>query len=279
MGISGYPFTNEGAGGENYCTIAYVIESPYENGVIYTGSDDGLVHITRDGGKTWNNVTPAGLNETLVNCIEVSPHDKATAYIACTRYKMNDFAPSLYKTTDYGKTWTKISSGIPYGAYTRCIREDDKRKGLLYAGTETGFYISYDGGNNWNQLQLNLPVTPITDLKVHKGNLIASTMGRSFWILDDINLLRQYSPDNPPKGFQLFQPADAYRVSGGSALDNVSDDDDAPPVFSSGTNPVSGSLSIINYLQPMKRQSSNWISWMKKVNWLEAIPANRTRNL
>ena len=240
MGISGHPYTNEGAGGENYCTIAYVIESPYEKGVIYTGSDDGLVYLTRDGGKNWTNVTPAGLTETLVNCIEISPHDKATAYIACTRYKMNDFAPSLYKTTDYGKTWTKITNGIPYGAYTRCIREDDVRKGLLYAGTETGFYVSYDGGNKWTHLQLNLPVTPITDLKVHKGNLIASTMGRSFWILDDLSLLRQYNPDNPSKGFQLYQPTDAYRVSGGSAMDNVSDDDEEAPVFSSGTNPVSG---------------------------------------
>ncbi len=240
MGISGHPYTNEGAGGENYCTIAYVIESPYEKGVIYTGSDDGLVYITRDGGKNWSNVTPAGLSETLVNCIEISPHDKATAYIACTRYKMNDFAPSLYKTSDYGKTWTKINNGIPYGAYTRCIREDDIRKGLLYAGTETGFYVSYDGGNKWTNLQLNLPVTPITDLKVHKGNLIASTMGRSFWILDDLSLLRQYNPENPSKGFQLYQPIDAYRVSGGSAMDNVAVDDDEAPVFSSGTNPVSG---------------------------------------
>src|SRR4029453_13607637 len=129
---------------------------------------------------------------------------------------------------------------IPYGAYTRCIREGSDQKGLLYAGTETGFYISYDGGNKWKQLQLNLPVTPITDLMVHKGNLIASTMGRSFWILDDLNLLRQYNPNNQAKGFQLYQPSDAYRVSGGSAMDNVSDDDDAPPVFSSGANPVSG---------------------------------------
>ena len=164
LGQSGVPYTNEGAGGENYATIAYVAESPHEKGVIWTGSDDGLVYITRDGGKTWNNVTPSGLAECLVNCIEVSPYDKATAYIATTRYKFNDFAPAIYKTTDYGNTWTNISSGIPYGAYTRCIREDDVQKDLLYAGTETGFYISYNGGKSWKHQQLNLPVTPITDL-------------------------------------------------------------------------------------------------------------------
>jgi photosystem II stability/assembly factor-like uncharacterized protein len=253
MGQSGVPYTNEGAGGENYATIAYVAESPSEKGVIWTGSDDGLVYLTRDNGKTWSNVTPAGLKETLINCIELSPHDRATAYIATTRYKFNDFTPAIYKTTDYGKTWTNISNGIPYGAYTRCVREDDVKKDLMYAGTETGFYISYDGGRSWKQQQLNLPVAPITDLMVHKGNLIAATMGRAYWILDDITIFRQFNRTDTTRRFELFKPTDAYRVSGGSALDALEDDDAPPAVFSAGTNPPTG-VSIY-YLVPAKPDS------------------------
>ncbi len=259
MGISGAPYTNEGAGGENYCTLSYVQESPHEKGVIWTGSDDGIVSLTRDGGKTWNNVTPAGLDECLVNCIELSPFDKATAYVATTRYKFNDFAPALYKTTDYGKTWTRVNSGIPYGAYTRAIREDDVRKDLLYCGTETGFYISYDGGKLWKQMQLNLPVTPITDLKVHKGDLLASTMGRSFWILDDLGLLRQYNNNSSKNDFFVFNPEESYRVSGFSALDNTSsDEDDLPVAGSSGTNPSTG--VVIYYQVPEKKDSTDSLS-------------------
>lgn len=255
MGMSGLPLTNEGAGGENYCTIAYVAGSALEKGVIWTGSDDGLVNLTRDNGKTWQNVTPAGLGETLVNCIELSPFDKGTAYIATTRYKMNDLAPALYKTTDYGKTWTNISSGIPYGAYTRCVREDDVQKDLLYAGTETGFYVSVNGGKQWKQLQLNLPVTPVTDLKVHKGNLIAGTMGRAFWILDDLTVLRQYINRDRKNDFALLQPSNAYRVSGGSALDAVSDDEDGPPAaVISGTNAPAG--APLYYLLPAGSDSA-----------------------
>ena len=254
MGVSGVPYTNEGAGGENYATIAYVKESPLEKGVIYTGSDDGLVYLTRDDGKTWNNVTPAGLAECLVNCIEISPFDKATAYIATTRYKFNDLAPAIYKTTNYGKSWTNISNGIPYGAFTRCVREDDVQKDLLYAGTETGFYISYNGGKSWKHQQLNLPVTPITDLMVHKGNLIASTMGRAFWILDDLNVFREFSSSDTTKKFEILKPSDAYRVSGSSVLDGVPDDDEEEPtIASAGTNPPTG-VSIY-YLVPAKPDS------------------------
>ncbi len=253
LGVSGVPYTNEGAGGENYATIAYVAESAKEKGVIWTGSDDGLVYITRDDGKSWSNVTPKGLRECLVNCIEISPFDKGTIYIATTRYKFNDFTPALYKTTDYGKTWTNISNGIPYGAYTRCIREDDVQKDLLYAGTETGFYISYNGGKSWTQRQMNLPITPITDLMVHKGNLIASTMGRAFWILDDLNVLRQFHGKNSVDKLALLTPADAYRVSGGSSLDEVKDDDDEAPVSSAGTNATTG--IAFYYVVPSKPDS------------------------
>jgi len=254
MGQSGVPYTNEGAGGENYATIAYVAESHTEKGVIWTGSDDGLVYLTRDNGKTWNNITPAGLSECLINCIELSPHDKATAYIATTRYKFNDLTPAIFKTTDYGKTWANISSGIPYGAYTRCVREDAVQKNLLYAGTETGFYVSTNGGVQWKQQQLNLPVTPITDLKIHKGNLLASTMGRSFWILDDLAVLRQYNNMDTDTKFSLYSAASAYRVSGGSELDAMQNDEDEVPVIRrEGTNAPTG--VPIYYWLPEKSDS------------------------
>lgn len=241
MGMSGIPYTNEGAGGENYATISYVIESTLEKGVIYTGSDDGLVYLTKDNGNTWVNVTPAGLPECLVNSIEVSPFDKATAYIACTRYKMNDLSPMLYRTSDYGKTWTRINTGISPTAYTRVIREDDQQKGLLYAGTETGFYVSWNNGDKWTQLQLNLPVTPVTDLKVHQGNLLASTMGRAFWILDDLYMLRNYAKLASGNSLQLFGPATVYRVSGGSTLDGqVPDEEEGSDAAFSGVNAPAG---------------------------------------
>lgn len=256
MGISGAPYTNEGAGGENYCTLSYIAESPHERGVIWTASDDGVLSLTRDDCKTWSNVTPAGLEECLINCIEISPHDKATAYIAATRYKFNDFTPALYKTINYGKSWIRINTGIPYGAYTRTVREDDSRKDLLYAGTETGFYISYDGGLSWVQLQLNLPITPITDLKVHKGNLLAATMGRGFWILDDLNVLRQYNRSRSKNDCMMYTPADAYRVSGASALDRVveDEDDNFQVEAASGTNPSTG--VVLYYQLPEKIDSA-----------------------
>jgi len=257
MGIGGIPYTNEGAGGENYCTLSYINESPLEKGVIYTGSDDGLVHLTKDGGLSWTNITPAGLPECLINSIEVSPHDKATAYIATTRYKFNDFSPAIYKTTNYGKSWVKINNGIPETAYTRVVREDVIRKDLLYAGTETGLFISYNGGSDWMPFQLNLPLTPITDLKLHQGDLIASTAGRSFWILDDIGLIQQYDPALAEKTeIHLFQPEDAYRVSGGSQLDKVlSEEPTGPaPTGTAGTNPSTG--AVIYYQLPARIDSA-----------------------
>ncbi len=216
QGRPGVPYTNEAVGAENYGTLAYVMESPLEKGVIWTGSDDGFVYLTQDNGTVWKNVTPAGLQECLINTIEVSPHDKATAYIATTRYKFNDHTPGLYKTTDYGKTWTKINNGIPNNAFTRVVREDDVRKDLLFAGTELGLFISWDGGKQWSPFQLNLPITPITDLRIHKGDLIAATSGRSFWLLDDLGLLRQYKKEQAD--FVLYQPEDAYMVNGYSEM-------------------------------------------------------------
>jgi len=240
MGLSGYPYTNEGAGGENYCTIAYVMESDKENGVMYTGSDDGLVHVTRDGGKSWINITPKDLGEALVNAIEVSPHDPATVYVAAHKYKLNDFTPFAYKSNDYGKTWTKIVNGIPYGACVRVVREDDTRKGLLYAGTETGLYISYDDGANWMNFQRNLPVTPITDLKVHQNNLIAATQGRSFWILDELQPIRSFDP-NAIGQLSLLPIPTAHRISGYSIFDSNSEEKSKYPI-TTAANPATGAV-------------------------------------
>lgn len=246
MGISGYPYTNEGAGGENYCTITYVVESDKEAGVIYTGSDDGLVHVTRDGGKSWINITPKDLGEAVVNAIEVSPHDPATVYVAAHKYKLNDFTPFAYKSTDYGKTWTKIVNGIPYGACVRVVREDDARKGLLYAGTETGLYISYDNGVSWMNFQRNLPVTPITDLKVHKNNLIAATQGRSFWILDELQPLRSFDPSMVGK-LSLLPIPEVHRVSGYSIFDSNGEEKEKYP-NTTAANPATG--AVIYYQLP-----------------------------
>jgi photosystem II stability/assembly factor-like uncharacterized protein len=246
QGKGGGPFTNEAVGAENYGTLAYVMESPHEKGVIWTGSDDGFVQLTRDGGATWQNVTPPGLQECLINAIEVSPHDKATVYIATTRYKFNDHKPGLYKTTDYGKTWTAINTGIATNAFTRVVREDDVRKDLLFAGTELGTYISWNGGQNWVPFQLNLPITPITDLKVHKGNLIAATSGRSFWVLDDLSLLRQYKTDGD--SINLFQPDNVLQVTGGSAMNSNGSDGTNPYV---GVNPATG-LVLYYHLPELK---------------------------
>jgi photosystem II stability/assembly factor-like uncharacterized protein len=210
--FSGGPITNEGAGGENYNTIYYVIESPHEAGVIYTGSDCGLVHLTKDGGKNWSNVTPAGLPEGMIHSIEVSPHDKGTVYISASRYKFNDYSNMTYKSTDYGKSWAKIGNGIEADDFAKVIREDKKVKGLLYAGAERGFYISYDGGASFSKFQLNLPVVPITDLTIRDNDLVASTAGRSFWILDDLGAIQQ-SKGSFDVALKIYTPKPTYRLS------------------------------------------------------------------
>ncbi|MGI9541901.1 MAG: glycosyl hydrolase, partial [Cyclobacteriaceae bacterium] len=237
QGKGGGPYTNEAVGAENYGTLSYVIESPHEKGVIWTGSDDGLVQYTRDGGANWTNVTPKGLTECLINAIDISPHDPATAYIATTRYKFNDHTPALYKTTNYGKSWTNISTGIPYGAFTRVVREDEARKDLLFAGTETGIYISWNGGNNWQLFNLNFPVVPVTDLMIRHDNLVVATAGRSFWILDDLELLRQHRQGD--ELFTLYQPKNAILGNWGSPMNNSNDDFKGADPFV-GINPANG---------------------------------------
>ena len=169
-----------------------LVESPKEEGLIWAGSDDGLIHITRDGGENWENVTPPGMPEwNMINSIDVDPFVDGGAYVAATMYKSGDYAPYLYKTKDYGKTWTKITNGIADDHFTRVVRADPKRQGLLYAGTETGMYISFDDGVSWKPFQLNLPIVPITDLTIKNDNLIAATQGRSLWLIDDLTPLHQ----------------------------------------------------------------------------------------
>lgn len=206
------PFSLEVAGPDVYNTIYYLAESPHEAGTLWAGTDDGLVHITRDDGANWTNVTPRGIGEAYINAIEVSPHDPATAYIAVDRHKFNDFTPRIFRTDNYGKRWRSIVDGIADEAFVRVVREDPVRKGLLYAGTETGLYVSFDDGGNWQSLQLDLPVVPVTDLQVRQNDLVASTQGRGFWILDDLSPLQQMSPELAKKEAHLFAPGPAIRV-------------------------------------------------------------------
>ncbi|HEU4388448.1 MAG TPA: glycosyl hydrolase, partial [Blastocatellia bacterium] len=218
QGPSGGPITKDNTSIEYYSTIFTVMESPVQKGVIWAGSDDGLVHVTRNGGKDWENVTPKGMMPEWIqiNSIDASPNDAATAYFAGTMYKSDDYRPYLYKTSDYGKTWKKITGGIPDGAFTRVIREDPSRRGLLYAGTENGIYVSFDDGENWQSLQSNLPVVPITDLAVHKRekDLVAATQGRSFWVLDGLAVLHQITDQVRQADIHLFKPEEAYRMAG-----------------------------------------------------------------
>ena len=216
---SGGPITQDNTGVEYYCTIFAVAESPQEEGLIWTGSDDGLIHVTRDGGENWENVTPptAIMPEwTMINSIDVDPFHEGGVYVAATSYKMGDYRPYLYKTEDYGQTWQKIVNGIPEDHFTRVVRADPKREGLLYAGTESGMYVSFDDGQNWMPFQLNLPVVPITDLTIKNDNLIAATQGRSIWLIDDLTPLHQMEAQLAEEDFYLYQPMDSYRMSGGS---------------------------------------------------------------
>jgi hypothetical protein len=226
MGASGGPISKDNTGVETYATIFAFEESTLEKGVFYAGSDDGLVHLSKDGGKNWTNITPSAslLPEfSMVSIIEVSPHDPATVYLAATRYKLNDFKPYLLKSTDYGKTWKTITAGIPADQFTRVIREDPNQKDLLYAGTEQGIWVSFNGGLSWQSLQLNLPTTPIHDLVVQKRekDIVVATHGRSFWILDDISPLYQLSSTVAQSDAFLFKPSHAYRMSGGNTTQAI----------------------------------------------------------
>jgi len=206
------PIKRDNTGVEWYGTIFAMAESPIKPGVLWTGSDDGYVQLSLDNGKTWKNVTPKDMPDfARISIIDASAHNPATAYVAALKYKQDDFHPYLYKTSDYGKTWTKITQGIPEDDYMRVIREDPKRKGLLYAGGEKGIYISFNDGANWQPLQLNLPVVPIHDLAIQDNDLVAATHGRSFWILDDLTILHQLTDEVQKEAVHLFKPRPTVR--------------------------------------------------------------------
>ena len=215
QGLGGGPFTNEGAGGENYNTIYYIVESPHERGVIYTGSDCGKVYLTKDEGQNWEDVTPSGMPEVMIHSMEVSPHDPGTIYIAGTRFKFNDFKNYSYKSEDYGKSWKKIGDDIQEDDFFKVIREDKLVPGILYAGGERGFYISFNGGRSFDQFQLNFPVVPITDLTIRDNDLAASTAGRSFWVLDDLSPIQQSKGRLSQVAMQLFEPKAYHRELSG----------------------------------------------------------------
>lgn len=218
---SGGPITQDNTGAEYYANIFVIAESPFTKDEIWTGSDDGLLHVTVDGGKNWKNVTPPQSPKlNMWNSIDVNPFVKGGAYAVAASYKFGDYTPYIYKTTDYGKTWTVITQGIPKDEFVRVVRADPKRKGLLYAGTEKGMWISFDDGASWSKFQLNLPPVPIADLAVKNDNLIAATHGRSFWMIDDLTPLHQVAAEMAQKDFVLFKPMPSYRMPG-SAGRNV----------------------------------------------------------
>ncbi len=215
LGPSGGPITKDNTGVEYYCTIFSACESLLDKATIWCGSDDGLIHVTRDNGKSWEDVTPPEMPEWMqINSIEPHPTEAGGLYVAGTRYKLDDFKPYLYKTIDYGKTWTKITDGIENKHFTRVIRADAKRPGMLFAGTESGLYVSFDDGALWESFQRNLPVVPITDLAIKDNDLIVATQGRSFWIVDDLSLLQQWNQDVSGSTFHLFDSKPTYRMRG-----------------------------------------------------------------
>ena len=238
---SGGPITGDNSTIEYYDVIFSVVESPLQKGLIWAGTDDGLVWLTRDGGAYWENVTPKGLPAwSKVSLIEASPHVAGAAYVAVNRYKNDDLQPYIWKTSDYGKTWTSITNGIPTGSFVRAVREDPLRRGLLFAGTEMGVYVSFDDGADWQSLQLNLPVTSVRDLIIHGDDLIVATHGRAIWSLDDITALRQMDPDVARSTVFLFKPEIAYRVRRGGGFGLAGG--------SVGQNPPDGAV-IDYYLQ------------------------------
>ena len=246
LGSSGGPITQDNTSVEYYCTIFAAAESPLVEGLLYTGSDDGLVHISQDGGKSWTNITPKDWPEwMMVNSIEPSRHEPGTCYVAGTRYKLGDYTPYLYKTSDYGKSWQRITKGIESEHFTRVLREDLTQRGLLYAGTEAGMYVSFDDGAQWQKFQLNLPIVPITDLTLKNNDLIVATQGRSLWMIDDLTVLHQLRNAKGNQNF-LFKPKDTYRLGGRSRSGSLTQ----------GTNHPSGVMVYYTVADPENSEVS-----------------------
>jgi photosystem II stability/assembly factor-like uncharacterized protein len=216
---SGGPITKDNTSVEYYSTIFTATESPFEKDLLWTGSDDGLIHVSRDGGKNWSNVTPKDAPKWIMwNSIDAAPFQKGGAYVTGTRYKSDDFTPYIYKTEDYGKSWKLITNGIPKTSFTRVTRADQKRPGLLYAGTEYGMYISYNDGASWKPFQLNLPMVPVTDLTIKENDLVVATQGRSFYVIDDLSVVQQMNSDIAAKALHVFTMQPAYRRQGGPSF-------------------------------------------------------------
>lgn len=247
LGSSGGPITQDNTSVEYYCTIFAAAESPLVEGLLYTGSDDGLVHISQDGGKSWTNITPKDWPQwMMVNSIEPSRHEPGTCYVAGTRYKLGDYTPYLYKTNDYGKSWQRITKGIENEHFTRVLREDLTQRGLLYAGTEAGMYVSFDDGGQWQKFQLNLPQVPITDLTLKNNDLIVATQGRSLWMIDDLSVLHQLREAKGNENF-LFKPKDAYRMGGRSRAGSLTQGTNHPNgvmVYYSVADPENSEVSL-----------------------------------
>jgi photosystem II stability/assembly factor-like uncharacterized protein len=258
---SGGPITIDDTGTEYYDTVFSIAPSPLSKGLIWAGTDDGLIQITRDEGKNWTNVTPKDLPEwSRISLIEASPHDAAKAYVAVDRHQNDDLAPYIYKTTDYGATWTRITTGIPDGSFARAVREDPKRKGLLYAATERGVFVSFDDGGNWRSLQINLPNVPVHDLVIKNDDLVLATHGRSFWILDDVSPLRQFADSVASEDVRLYKPATAYRIHG----------EDSPARLSfAGRNPPNGAVIYFYVKEAPKPESKEEV----KIEILDASGA------
>jgi photosystem II stability/assembly factor-like uncharacterized protein len=234
--VSGGDITLDDSGTEYYDTIFALAESPLTKGLLWVGTDDGLIQLTKDEGKTWTNITPKDMPEwSRISQIDASPFDAGTAYVAVDRHQFDDLHPCIYKTGDYGKSWTKLGQGIPENTFVRVVREDPKKRGLLYAGTETGVFVSFDDGANWRPLKLNLPTTPVHDLAVKNDDLVVATHGRAFWVLDDLSPLRQYSDDLAQKDAFLYAPATAYRIQAGASGERH-------PSKRTGQNPPAGAV-------------------------------------
>jgi photosystem II stability/assembly factor-like uncharacterized protein len=252
QGPSGGPITKDNTSVEYYCTIFTAAESGLEKDLLWTGSDDGLINISRDGGKNWKNVTPPAAGKWMMwNCVETDPFSKGTAYFVGTKYKLDDFTPYIFKTEDYGNSWKLITKGINSMHFTRALRADKKRPGLLYAGTEYGMYISYDGGDNWKKFQLNLPEVPVTDMVIKNNDLVVATQGRAFWVIDDLSMIQQKADELPARDLKVFAVNDTYRQRG----DDYSYTRGKIIVHNAGANPLKG--VIFNYYLKHVTDSSN----------------------
>jgi photosystem II stability/assembly factor-like uncharacterized protein len=260
---SGGPVTIDDTGTEYYDTVFAISESPLTKGLIWAGADDGLVHVTRDAGKNWTDVTPKEMPEwSKISQIDASPHDPGTAWVAVDRHANDDLKPYIYATSDYGKTWKLLVDGIPEGSFVRAVREDPRRKGLLFAGTEAGVFVSYNAGEKWEPLQLNLPTTPVHDLVIHENDLVLATHGRSFWVLDDISPLRQSSDTSRNAAVWLYDPAAAWRVHSAKGPKEAPTSGQNPPpgaviYFDVKEKPKSATIEILDSAGKLVRSYSS----------------------